>query len=169
MEVFKRTSKRAAGSAGAVFLVAVLLAAAAIAVGAEQTREGYVAQVEPICKVNTQANERILQGVRGKIKQGKLKAASGQFSKAATAFEKAVKELRAVPQPTEDTAKLTKWLTQLDSQTGYLRDMAKALKEGKKQRVVALQSQLVRNAEAANSTVLSFGFKYCKIDGAKFT
>ena len=51
-------------------LTAALLAAGAL--GAEQTRESYVAQVEPICKKNTKANEQILAGVEKTIRQGKF-------------------------------------------------------------------------------------------------
>ena len=85
-------------------------AAAALGVTSpEQTRESYVAQVEPICKTNTKANERILAGAEKKIKEGKLKVAAGQFTQAAAAFGKAVKQIKAVPQPAADAAKLTKW------------------------------------------------------------
>ena len=66
-----------------------------VATSAEQTRESYIAAVEPICKVNTQANEKTLNGVRQKIRKGQLKVAAGQFTKAAGAFSKAVTQINA--------------------------------------------------------------------------
>jgi hypothetical protein len=154
-------------TAGGALLGAALLGA--VALGAtEQTRESYVAQVEPICKSNTKANEKILAGVRKEIKQGKLKLAGGRFSRAATAFEKAVNQIRAVPQPSADRPRLTKWLGYLDKETALLREIGKALKAGKKHRVQALSVRLTQNGNLANDTVLGFEFNYCLIRQSRF-
>jgi len=50
-------------------LIVSLVAAAALvgavpSMAAEATPETYKEEVEPICKVNTEANEKILKGVR---------------------------------------------------------------------------------------------------------
>ena len=74
------------------------------------TREGYVAAVEPICKANTEASGKILKGVKGEVRAGKLKPAAAKFARAATALKKTWRQLSAVPKPTADTAKLSKWL-----------------------------------------------------------
>ena len=169
MRIFKRTSKRVGAGAGAILLAAALLASAALALTPAQTREGYVAQVEPICKKNTEANERILQGVRKKIQDGKLKVAAGQFTRAATAFEKAVVELRGVQQPVEDSAKLTKWLKKLDVEVELLRSIGKALKNGNKTQAQTYSVKLTHNGNLANSAVLGFDFDHCLIDSSKFT
>jgi hypothetical protein len=153
--------------AGAALLASALLAAAAAA-ATEQTRESYIAQVEPICKRNTKANEKILAGARSEIKQGKLKVAAGQFTRAAAAFEKAAKQIRAVPQPPADTAKLTKWLGYLDVETGLLREIGKALKADKKPLVQTLSVKLTHNGNLANDTVLAFEFNYCAIKPSRF-
>jgi hypothetical protein len=169
MKIFKRISKRAGGTAGAVFLAAVLVAGTAMAVAAEPTRESYTAQVEPICKKNTEAIERILKGVKKQITKGELKAAAGKFTKAANAFEAATKQLKAVPKPVEDTAKLTKWIKQLETGTGLLRKISTALKAEKKAKVSSYSAQLSSNGNIANSLVLGFDFKYCLVDSSKFT
>src|SRR3954447_26745875 len=108
-------------------------ALAAIAAGgclalaaAEQTRESYVARVEPICKTNTKANERILAGAEKKVKEGKLKVAAGQFTQAAAAFGKAVRQIKAVPQPVADKAKLTKCIGYLEDETKLLGEIGRA-------------------------------------------
>lgn len=169
MEIFKRGSKRVSGAAGLVFALAAVFAAAAMALTPAQTRESYVEQVEPICKKNTKANERILKGAEKKVREGKLKVAAGQFTQAAGAFEKAVKELRAVQQPPEDTAKLTKWLKQLDVETELLRKIGKALREEKKTQAQTFSVKLRNNSNIANNIVLGFDFNYCLIDPSKFS
>ncbi len=155
--------------ATALALVVVFAATAFAATSPEQTRESYAAAVEPICKQNTKANEQILAGVRKKIQQGKLAVAAGQFAKAATAFGKAVKQLKAVPQPVADAAKLGKWLAALEKETKLLSDIGKALKAGNKSRAQSLSVQLNHNGNAANNQVLGFEFNYCLIDSSRFS
>jgi hypothetical protein len=169
MEIFKRISMPIRGTTGAVFLAVVLLATAAMAVAAEPTRDSYREQVEPICKKNTETIERTLKDVRKQITKGELKAASGQFTKAANTFEKATKQLKAVPQPAEDSPKLDKWIKQLEAGTGLLRKMSTALKAEKKGQFSRYSAQLSSNSNIANSTVLGFDFKYCLVDSSKFT
>src|SRR5438445_13040205 len=98
----------------------------------EVTRAEYVARVEPICKVNAKANERILKNVRKEVKQGKLALAGRQFIKAAKALKKTYLELKAVPQPTADQARLTKWLGYVKTEVTLFEEAGKALKAGKK-------------------------------------
>jgi hypothetical protein len=169
MTMASRTS-RVLASAFMALLGASLLAGGALAVtSAEQTREGYVAQVEPICKSNTKANERILVGVEKKVKQGKLSVAAGQFTQAATAFGKAVKQIKLVPQPVADKAKLAKWTGYLEDETKLLSEIGKALKAGNKSRAQTLSVKLTHNGNLANNAVLSFEFDYCLIDSSRFS
>jgi hypothetical protein len=147
-----------------------LLATAALALAApEQTRETYVAEVETICKQNTKANEQILAGVRQKIKKGQLSVAAGQFSKASAAFGKAVKQIKAVPEPAADTAKLAKWLGYLEGETKLLSEISKALKAGNKNKAQTLSVKLTHNGNLANNAVLGFDFNYCLIDSSRFS
>ena len=64
-----------------VLFAALLTAVPSFADDAE--RQTYKAEVEPICKVNSKANEKILKGVRQLVKAGKLDAAAKQFRAAA--------------------------------------------------------------------------------------
>ena len=153
----------------ALALAAVLAATAVAATSPTQTRESYVATVEPICKKNTKANEQILSGVRKKIQQGKLSVAAGKFAKASTAFGNAVKQLRAVPQPPADAPKLNKWLSYLDKETKLLAEIGKALKKDEKNKAQRLSVQLNRNGVTANNQVLGFEFDYCLIDSSRFS
>ncbi len=169
MNIFSRSSRLAAGAVAALLAVALLVPAALGVTSPEQTRESYAAQVEPICKTNTKANERILSGVEKKVKKGQLKVAAGQFAKASQAFGKAVKQIKAVPQPVADKAKLTKWIGYLEKETKLLGEISSALKANKKAKAQSLSVQLTHNGNQANNAVLGFDFTYCRIDSSRFS
>jgi hypothetical protein len=169
MKTVGRSSKLVVSAAAALAVLAFCAAAALGVTSAEQTRESYVAQVEPICKTNTKANERILAGAEKKVKEGKLKVAAGQFTQAASAFGKAVKQIKAVPQPVADKAKLAKWLSYLEGETKLLSEIGKALKENKKSKAQTLSVKLTHNGNLANNSVLGFEFDYCLIDSSRFS
>jgi hypothetical protein len=149
--------------------VALLTLGASLAMAEEVARETYKAQVEPICKTNTQANEKILKGVRQEVKAGKLKQAGAQFQKAAAALRKAYLQLKAVPQPPADMAKLTKWLSYVKTEGKLFEEAATALKANNKTRAQTIVVKLTHNANLANNQVISFGFRYCKLEPSKFT
>lgn len=140
-----------------------------VSVAAAPTRDEYKAKVEPICKTNTKANERILAGVRQQVQQGKLKAAGGKFSKAAAALKTAVNQIRGVAQPSEDQARLAKWTKYLKQQVELFERVAKKLKSGDKAGAQSMIVQLTRTANQANNQVLPFEFEYCRLDPSKFT
>jgi hypothetical protein len=152
-----------------IVVLSLTMLATPFAEATEVTRESYKEAVEPICKTNVQADEKILKGVKGKVKAGKLKAAASQFSKAATALQKALNQLKAVPQPTADQAKLAKWLKYIEEEVSLFQQTAKKLKAGDKNGATAMQIRLTHTANQANNQVLSFEFKYCRVETAKFT
>jgi hypothetical protein len=147
----------------------MLALVAPLALAVKPTREEYADRVEPICKVNTEANARILKGARAMVRAGRLKAASSRFNRAALAFAKAVKQLKAVPRPAEDRAQLAKWLGYLDAGRSYLAKIGKALAADEKPEAARESIRLSHNSELANFAVLGFGFVYCHIDPSKFS
>ncbi len=169
MKSISRSTKLAGTAAVALFATALLAAGALAVTSPDQTRETYVTSVEPICKANTKSNEKTLSGVRQKIKSGQLSAAAGQFTKAASAFAGAVKQIKAVPQPTADAAKLGKWIVALEGETKLLGEIGKALKAGNKNKAQTLSVQLTHNGNVANNAVLGFDFDYCLIDSSRFS
>lgn len=152
----------------AIAALAVLVTAS-LALAAETTRDEYKAQVEPICKTNSKANERILGGVRKEVKQGKLKPAAQAFSKAASALKKTLAQLKAVPQPSADQAKLGKWLKYVGAEASLFEAASKKLKAGDKTGASAMVIRLTHNATLANNTVASFEFEYCRFEPSRFT
>jgi hypothetical protein len=159
--------KRIFAALSTVVLTTGMLAAP-FAQGAEVTRDSYKEAVEPICKTNVENNERILKGVKSKVKAGKLDAAATQFTKAANTLHKALVKLKAVPQPPADQAKLTKWLKYIQEEEGYFLKIAQKLKAGDKNGATAMQIRLSNTASKANNQVLAFEFKYCKVEPSKF-
>jgi hypothetical protein len=148
-------------------LVALILAATAFA--AEVSRDEYKAAAEPICKSSAQANERILDGVRKEVKQGKLKTAAVKFSKASKEQSQALRELEALPQPAADEARLTKWLSYLKIEAELFAVAGKKLKAGDKAGAEHITAKLAQNANKANVQVLPFEFRYCRQEPSKFT
>jgi hypothetical protein len=153
----------------ALGLAVALAATASLAAAEEVTRDTYKAQVEPICKANTKANEKILKGVRADVRKGKLARAGRQFLKASSALNKAYRQLKAVPQPPADQAKLSKWLKYVKQEASLFATGGKALKAGNKTKAQTIVVKLTHTANLANSQVLSFGFHYCKLNPSKFT
>jgi hypothetical protein len=150
-------------------LVAVAVLFATVpAFGAEVTPDEYKAQVEPICKTNTQANEKILKGVRENVKNGKLSKASKQLYGAAKALKKTRTELLQVPQPSADAARLTKWLAGVKTEVELLEAAGKKLAKGEKNGASKMVIRLKSNATKTNNLVLSYEFHYCKFEPQKF-
>lgn len=145
-----------------------LAPAARGAVDPTTTLDQYVSKVEPICKANTQANTRILKGVKTQVQKGKLVPAGKRFVRASTALGKAVRQIAAVPQPEAEAATLDKWIGYLRSERSYLQRIGGALKAENKFKAQKLAVQLNRNNNKANNTVISYGFKECRIDSSNF-
>jgi hypothetical protein len=152
----------------AVVVLALALPGAALARATETTRPEYVAQVEPICKANTKANERILSGVKTEVKKNDLKPAAAQLSKASGALKETLAELWAVPQPPADRARLGRWLGYVKTEAELFQSAAKKLKENNKFGTQAMALRLNNDATLANNTVLEFDFHYCRFEPARF-
>ena len=139
------------------------------AASGEVTRESYREAAEPICKADTQANERILAGVKSEVRAGKLKPAAAQFTKAARALKSAIAQLQALSAPTADSGRLSKWLGKVSNEAGYFEALARKLRAGAKAGAQKLVVKLTNEANAANNVVIPFEFNYCRLDPSRFT
>lgn len=149
--------------------ILVLLSVASLAFAdLAEERDAYKAQVEPICKRNSEANERVLDGVVKNIKAGKLKLAGSQFAKGAAALKKARTQLAVVPQPPADSARLTKWLGYIKTEVELFERVSKKLKAGDKHGAQRMQLQLLSTVNKANNAVLPYEFKYCHVERSQF-
>jgi hypothetical protein len=157
---------------GAPIGVAALIFAglgAAAAPAAEVSRAQYREAAEPICKLDTQANERILSGVRAEVRAGKLRPAAMKFAKAATALTQALAQLEALPRPVADDARLTKWFTTVKLEVSYFDAVSRKLMASKKGAAEQLVGKLTVTATKANNEVLPFEFSYCRLEPSRFT
>jgi hypothetical protein len=154
------------GALGALLLL--LASSLAFAADLGEERQAYKAQVEPICKQNREANERVLKGVKQNIKNGKLKLAGTQFAKGAAALKKARTQLAAVPKPAADSARLTKWLGYIKTEVELFEKVSKKLKAGDKHGAQRMALQLTSTVNKADNTVLAYEFNYCKVQTSQF-
>jgi hypothetical protein len=150
------------------FVAVAMLLGAVPSLAAEATREGYVEAVEPICKANTEANEKILKGVRAKVKAGKFDAAARQFSAAARALKRTRTQLLQVPKPPADAARLTKWLGYVKTEVELFESIARKLAKDESTSAQKMVVRLISNARQANNQVLDFEFRYCRFQPSKF-
>lgn len=152
----------------ALALALTLLVAVPPALAATPAQVEYAEGVEPICKANSEANSRILKGVKTQVQKDELVPAGKRFIRAAGALGKAVTQIDAVPRPVEYEAKLTKWIGYLRSEKTFLQKIGKALKSKDKYQAQKLAVDLNKNNNKANNTVISFPFKECRIDSSRF-
>jgi hypothetical protein len=153
----------------ALCATAIFISISSLAFAGEVTRDAYREAVEPICKTDTQANERIFAGVRQEVRQGKLKPAAVKFSKAAAALRAAIAQIQKVPAPAADAARLSKWLGKVSNEAGYFEAVAKKLRAGDKAGAEHLVNKLTTEAAAANNVVIPFEFHYCRLEPSRFT
>lgn len=149
-------------------LVAALLVAVPVALAAAPEQQEYADQVEPICKANSEANSRILKGVKTQVQKDELVPAGKRFIQASGVLGKTVTQIAKVPQPEAYAAKLEKWIGYLKSEKTYLQQIGSKLKAKDKYHAQKLAVQLNNNNNKANNTVITFPFKECRIDSSRF-
>ena len=160
-------SKRMLFAGAAVAVLVLVICGAAFA--AEVSREEYKDAAEPICKASTKANEGILAGVRKEVKKGQLKTAAAKFAKASKEQAQTLRELEALPRPSADEARLTKWFSYLKIEAELFSTAGKKLKAGDKTGAQKLVVKLVDNTNRTNAQVVSFEFHYCWFEASKYT
>jgi hypothetical protein len=153
----------------AMCATAIFISICSLAFAGEVTRASYREAVEPICKSDTQANERIFAGVKGEVRQGKLKPAAVKFAKAGAALKSAIGQIQKVPAPAADAARLSKWLGKVSNEAGYFEAVSKKLRAGDKAGAEHLVNKLTTEAGAANNVVIPFEFTYCRLEPSRFT
>jgi hypothetical protein len=147
----------------------VVLMLVATAFAAEVSRDEYKEAAEPICKASAKSNEQILAGVRTEVKKGKLKTAAAKFAKASQEQARTLKELEALPRPSADEARLTKWFSYLKIEAGLFASAGRKLKAGDKVGASQVFKKLNLNVNKANNQVLPFGFNYCRLNPEKLS
>ena len=143
-------------------IVVAMLAVAPLAHGEEPTREGYVAQVEPICETNRAANERIMAGAKERVNKGKLEPAGKQFIRLSDSFGKLIKQLVTVQPPAADSRRVDRWLELMGLLRTRLRNVGKYFKAGEEIRANHESILAERSGISANNISIVFHFRYCR-------
>lgn len=154
-----------AAAASALFAA---LAIAAIALADGPTRAEYSVRVEKICKPRAEATTRAMDGVRDDIKKHRYGVAAGKFDRAGQIFDVTVRAIAAVPQPSEDTTTLSKWLGDLKRQETYLKEIAAQLRAGEAIKAQHLIASFIHSGRQANNVSLAFDFNYCRFKFSRF-
>jgi hypothetical protein len=152
----------------ALAALCLLLAPAVSAAAGEESREEYVARVEPICHSNTTANQRILAGTKAEVRRGHLEAAAKRLAAAAAALHSTMRQLRAVPQPKADRPRLGAWLGYVGKVAELFAVAGHQLGTGQKYAAERTVVKLSNNATLADNKVLAFEFEYCRFEPARF-
>lgn len=157
--------KRPLGTFAAI--VVALLASAPLAHSAEQTRETYKAQIEPICEVNRAANERIMDGARERINRNELEPAGKQFIQVSASFGGLIKRLATIPAPPADQRRVDRWFEQMRLLKTRLRNVGKYYKEGKEIKATHESILAERSGISANNISIVFKVRYCRFSRIK--
>jgi hypothetical protein len=158
--------RRLCAVAAAMVVAATLVATA----GAEEvTRDSYRQAVEPICKADAKANERIFAGVRSEVQNGELRAAARRFRRAEGALKRTLRELKAVPRPAADSVRLSRWLGLIATEARLFGKTARYLAAGEKGAAEGMVVRLESTAHRANNVGVPFEFRYCRLEPARFT
>lgn len=153
----------------ALAALGLVVALAGSAAAAEAPlRDEYVAQLEAICKPDTEATQAAMKGVRADISAERLAQAAGKFAKATSIFGSTVDEIGAVPRPPADAAKLSKWFGYLKAQRSYLKRITAQLRADHAVPAQRLTARFIHNGNLANNTVLAFGFNYCSFRFSRY-
>ncbi|HSS05385.1 MAG TPA: hypothetical protein VLK89_09425 [Solirubrobacterales bacterium] len=150
-------------------IMLVTLTVAPLAHGEDQTREGYVAQVEPICQANRAANERIMAGAKDRVNKGKLALAGKQFVRVSGSVGSLIAGLAAVPPPPADSHRIERWLHLMRLLEQRLRNVGKYYKAEEKIKATHESILAERSGLSANNTSIVFHFHYCRFSHIRGT
>lgn len=150
------------------FIAFALLFAASAPAAEAPTRDEYVERLETICKPDAEATQRAMKGARADVRAERLAVAAGKFAKATSIFGGTVKQISAVPRPSADSAKLSKWFTYLNRQQSYLQQITGQLRQGNGIKAQRLTARFIHTGNLANNVVLAFGFDWCSFKFSRY-
>jgi hypothetical protein len=151
------------GALGILAAIAVVtLAVAPLAHGEEQTRESYTARVEPLCKTNRKANERIMAGARERINKDEFEPVGKQFVRVSESFGGLIKRLATVPPPPADDHRIERWFEQMRLLKTRLRTVGKYYKAGEEIKAAHESILAERSGISANNIGIVFHFRFCR-------
>jgi opacity protein-like surface antigen len=152
-----------------VLIIAVLASAAAATAAVygpgTPSRQQYVAKAEKVCTKTDRKMSALTKAASKEAKAGDAKRAGNKFGQVASAFAKGVGQLKKLPRPTADRAKLAKWVRSLGVDVKLLAGEAKAYKAGNAGSLSKAVKAAKKHAPKTNAFVAGFGFHSCLVSG----
>ena len=124
------------------------------------TRNEYVAKVDPICKAYELKSVQPWTKSEGR-QLGFIRRPARERAQEGRNLKNLYIDLRAVPQPKADEARLTRWLGYLRTGALLLDGESRAIWAGNPNRYRRLEAQIRHDATLANKVVSRFDFAYC--------
>jgi hypothetical protein len=150
------------GPLGILAAIVALLAIAPLAAAAEEERQSYKTRVEPICKANRLANERIMSGARQRINKKRFVPAGRQFIRVSRSFGGLIRRLAPIPAPPGDERRVTRWLKFMRLLKARVRRVGKYYKEGAEIKAAHESILAERSGISANNISIVFKVRYCR-------
>jgi len=148
---------------GILAAIIALLAVAPLAHGeGEQTRESYKQRVEPVCKANRIANERIMAGARRRIKTKQYVTVGKQFVRVSGSFGKLIKRLGPVPPPTGYERTVKRWVKFMRLVKLRLFKVGRLYKAGADIKAAHMSILAERAGISANNISIAFKVRECR-------
>jgi hypothetical protein len=144
-------------------LLIIVMALAGSAFAAELSREQYKAAAEPICKKSALSEDRALANFIKEVRHGMLSRAGSKIADAAKLQARAVKQLKALPQPVADESSLHRWLSRLSEEGKLMAAAARKLEAGDEKGAIHPLAQLRREGLDGGLELSGFGFHYCQL------
>ncbi len=152
----------------AIVAISLTLIFTAAVGAAEPTRSQYVAQMETICKPDSEATQRAVRGTRADVRAERLSVAARKVAKAQRIFAGTVRSISKVPRPAADSATLARWFAALADESAALSRTADALRANDVPRFQRVWGDFIHEGNKANNVVVSFGFDYCNFKPSRF-
>jgi len=151
------------GKLGILAAVVELLAVAPLAhAEGDQTRETYTQRIEPICKQNRIANERIMAGAQRRIKRKQFGTVGKQFIRVSGSFAGLIRRLRPVAPPLGYERAVARWLKFMRLAKARLRIVGKAYRQGKDIKAAHVSILAERAGISANNISIAFKVRECR-------
>jgi hypothetical protein len=150
------------GTLGILAVLVALLAAAAAAPAAEQTKETYKERIEPVCKANRLANERIMSGARQQIKRKMFVPVGKQFVRVSGSFGRLIRRLGPVPPPAGYERTVKRWLKFMRLIKLRLLKVGKLYKARQDIKAAHMSILAERAGISANNISIAFKVRECR-------
>jgi hypothetical protein len=151
-----------------IFFFATIALSGPAAAADTPTRPAYVAQLERICKPDSQATQRAVRGTRADVRFERFRRAAAKVAEARRIFIGTVRSISRVPRPVADRDTLARWFAALRREARALGRTTGSLRSEDVARFQRVWADFIHVGNKANNVVVSFGFNFCAFKPTRF-